>query len=268
MATRLPPLNALRAFEASARNRSSSRASDELAVTPAAISHQIKGLEEYLGAKLFRRAAGLVTVTEELAEHYRPWGSPVAVVPNGILLADLPQPAAPNNPTPRLVFLGHPRMPWHGVDKMVLLAQQNPTWQFDLVGDFTFGVSGEMPSNVRCHGPLECSLYAPILAEADVALGTLALERKQMAEASPLKVREYLAFGLPTILGHRDSDFPDDAWFLLRLPSTPQNVADHLGEIGEFVKRMRGRRVPRSEIAHLDLRHKERRRLEFLAQFC
>ncbi|MDP6389871.1 MAG: transcriptional regulator GcvA [Alphaproteobacteria bacterium] len=64
MATRLPPLNALRAFEASARNRSFSRAADELAVTPAAISHQIKGLEEYLGAKLFRRAKRTLMLTE------------------------------------------------------------------------------------------------------------------------------------------------------------------------------------------------------------
>jgi LysR family glycine cleavage system transcriptional activator len=64
MATRLPSLNALRAFEASARNRSFRRAADELAVTPAAISHQIKGLEEYLGAKLFRRAKRTLMLTE------------------------------------------------------------------------------------------------------------------------------------------------------------------------------------------------------------
>lgn len=55
MPTRLPPLNALRAFESAARHRSFSRAADELNVTPAAVSHQIKGLEDYLGVALFRR---------------------------------------------------------------------------------------------------------------------------------------------------------------------------------------------------------------------
>jgi LysR family glycine cleavage system transcriptional activator len=65
MQTRLPPLNSLRAFEASARHRSFTRAADELSVTPAAISHQIKGLEEILGAKLFRRAKGTLMLTEE-----------------------------------------------------------------------------------------------------------------------------------------------------------------------------------------------------------
>lgn len=63
MNTRLPPLNALRAFEASARHRSFSRAAEELNVTPAAISHQIKGLEEYLAAKLFRRAKRTLMLT-------------------------------------------------------------------------------------------------------------------------------------------------------------------------------------------------------------
>ncbi len=63
MLSRLPPLNALRAFEASARHRSFSRAAEELNVTPAAISHQMKGLEEFLGAKLFRRAKRTLMLT-------------------------------------------------------------------------------------------------------------------------------------------------------------------------------------------------------------
>ena len=54
---RLPPLNALRAFEAAARHLSFAMAAKELHVTPAAVSHQVKGLEEYLGQRLFRRLA-------------------------------------------------------------------------------------------------------------------------------------------------------------------------------------------------------------------
>jgi LysR family transcriptional regulator, glycine cleavage system transcriptional activator len=55
MARRLPPLNALRAFEAAARHLSFTKAADELFVTQAAVSHQIKALEEALGVQLFRR---------------------------------------------------------------------------------------------------------------------------------------------------------------------------------------------------------------------
>ncbi len=52
---RLPPLNALRAFEAGARRLSFARAADDLSVTPTAISHQVRNLEEWLGTPLFRR---------------------------------------------------------------------------------------------------------------------------------------------------------------------------------------------------------------------
>lgn len=62
---RLPPLNGLRAFEAAARHLSFSRAAEELFVTPAAISHQIKGLEDYLGVVLFRRMPRAVILTED-----------------------------------------------------------------------------------------------------------------------------------------------------------------------------------------------------------
>ena len=53
--SRLPPLSALRAFEAAARLGSAKRAAEELSVTPAAISHQIRHLEDELGQRLFVR---------------------------------------------------------------------------------------------------------------------------------------------------------------------------------------------------------------------
>ncbi len=59
------PLNALRAFEASARHLSFTRAAAELCVTQAAISHQVKALEARLGASLFRRLARGLVLTDE-----------------------------------------------------------------------------------------------------------------------------------------------------------------------------------------------------------
>jgi LysR family glycine cleavage system transcriptional activator len=59
----LPPLNALRAFEATARHLSFSKAADELHVTPAALSHQIRGLEDLLALKLFHRKARSIELT-------------------------------------------------------------------------------------------------------------------------------------------------------------------------------------------------------------
>jgi LysR family glycine cleavage system transcriptional activator len=64
MAGPLPPLNALRAFEATARHLSFSKAAQELHVTPAALSHQIHGLEDFLGLKLFHRRTRAIELTE------------------------------------------------------------------------------------------------------------------------------------------------------------------------------------------------------------
>ncbi|MFZ5556159.1 MAG: transcriptional regulator GcvA [Pseudomonadota bacterium] len=61
---RLPPLNAFRAFEAAARHLSFKKAAAELHVTPAAISHMVKGLEDQLGVKLFRRLTRALELTD------------------------------------------------------------------------------------------------------------------------------------------------------------------------------------------------------------
>ncbi|MBS0241238.1 MAG: transcriptional regulator GcvA [Proteobacteria bacterium] len=59
----LPPLNALRAFEATARHLSFTLAAEELSVTPAALSHQVRGLEEFLGQRLFERKTRSIALT-------------------------------------------------------------------------------------------------------------------------------------------------------------------------------------------------------------
>ena len=64
MTRKLPSLNALRAFEAAARHLSVTKAADELNVTPAAVSHQVKALEEQLGVTLFRRLNRALMLTD------------------------------------------------------------------------------------------------------------------------------------------------------------------------------------------------------------
>src|SRR4249919_3104953 len=64
MATHLPPMSALRAFEAAARTGSLTRAAETLHVTHGAISHQIKGLESDLGVRLVERAGRGIRLTD------------------------------------------------------------------------------------------------------------------------------------------------------------------------------------------------------------
>ena len=61
---RLPPLNALRSYEAAARHLSFTKSAGELGVTPAAISHQVKMLEEHISVALFQRVNRQLVLTE------------------------------------------------------------------------------------------------------------------------------------------------------------------------------------------------------------
>ena len=68
---RLPPLNAVRAFEAAARRGNFNQAAEELNVTPSAISHQVRSLEEFFGIKLFQRSGRSVELTTKSRDFLR-----------------------------------------------------------------------------------------------------------------------------------------------------------------------------------------------------
>ncbi|WP_161540670.1 glycosyltransferase family 4 protein [Rhodothermus marinus] len=226
---------------------------------------------QYLYHKVTRRfldhkTQGWVFVTRELLSHsyFSRLPGRKAVIANGVSLDAFPHLPVSRNDVPTLVFMGYPA-PWHGVDKILFLAEQFPQWRFHLIGVSPKDVP-QAPSNVYLHGPMTFSEYLPILAQSHVALGTLALHRKGMREASPLKVREYLALGLPVIIGYRDTDFPCGAPFLLEIPNEENNVRRSLENIQNFVEKWKDRRVPREAVAHLDLHYKEKERILFLKE--
>ena len=67
--------------------------------------------------------------------------------------------------------------------------------------------------NIVVHGSLSTSEYFRIASKCDIGIGSLALFRKNLNEASTLKVREMLAMGLPVYSGHKDSAFAEDYQF-------------------------------------------------------
>ena len=218
--------------------------------------------------RLLKRMTGAVSVTNEIrVRALKGFSGPSVVISNGIDLQSRSTMRAPANDAPRVVFLAGVRVPWHGLDKLMWLAAQRPSWTFDIVGlDALPHEEVENVSNVTYHGFLTREEYEPILEKADVAVSTLALHRKGMQEAVSLKSREYLAHGIPTILAVDDPDVSSATEGILMLPNTENNVITHLSEIDAFVDWARGRRVPREAVAHLDVRHKEQLRLEFFGE--
>lgn len=217
---------------------------------------------------LWKKASGFVAVTNEVAKlkYIKKWNKPIGIFPNSVDFEEysvLPF-SCDKDALPRIVFIGNVA-PWHGLDKLIDLARQT-------VGELDFDVIGceEAPdrasSNVRFHGYLSREEYLEVFSHASVGIDGLALYRKNMNEACALKIREYLASGLPIILGAEDTALMrvERDW-LLRIGNDEGNVADHRDAIVSFARQRMGTRVSHEEsrefVASSEV---ETRRHEFL----
>lgn len=157
--------------------------------------------------RILRNARGLVCVTHELAERKRfsKFFQSVAVVPNSINLDEFKTIKTTDNDSGNvnLCFIGSPGFSWHGLDILENLAA--------LLKDCTFHVIGEQKANsmnnVIYYGYLNKGESEEIIKNCHFGIGTLALFRRGLKEACPIKVREYIAYGLPIIIGYDDTAF-------------------------------------------------------------
>ncbi len=209
-------------------------------------------------------SAGLIGVTHELlrmpcnARHNKP----SAIIPNGIPLCQFPlNKIKKHNSIPQLVFIGSPRQAWHGVDKILRLAEKTEgRLQFHIIG-----LSGVGSPNVTYYGYLPQNEYEDIIRKCDIGIGTLALHRKNMLEACPLKVREYLAYGLPIIIGYQDTAFLQSGTleWVLQLENREENVDEAVERIVDFCYKMKDKIVNHEETGFIDINYTERKRLDF-----
>jgi glycosyltransferase involved in cell wall biosynthesis len=218
---------------------------------------------------LFSHCAGWVATSHELAnlKENRSHHKPVAVISNGIEL-DKYEPLEPTqNQAPVLSLVGSPGMNWHGVDKLFFLAGQYPELSINIIGYRHDDFDIPIPSNIHLHGYLEKDEVRKVLAVTDAVFGTLALHRKKMNEASPLKVREALGYGIPVILAYEDMDLMDiKSDCLLFLPNSEDNIVENAKLIRDFAFRVIGKRIDRSVISNrIHQQIKEQARLTFFA---
>jgi hypothetical protein len=216
-----------------------------------------------------RATAGLVCVTHELARSadLTRYAKPTVVIGNGAdPTVTTALPPAGGERAAAVMLIGYPAA-WAGVDKVITLALALPELDVHLVGPRAGIPDGPLPANVHVHGQLPRDGYRQVLAAADFGIGPLAVHRKGLTEASPLKVREYLMHGLPVLTAHEDTDFlGEEPWFLLRLPNREDNVATGAPAIRAWAASVAGRRVPRGDvIGRLGVERKEAARLAFLS---
>lgn len=196
--------------------------------------------------RIFRRsvlrdANGLVFVTRELAHStaFSAFTQARMVIGNGVECLRYPFVRDSENSSPQLVFIGSPGQFWHGLDKLITLADLLPSCTIHVVGPSgqeCRSLWGRLPANVVNHGYLDGADAQHLISVMDVGVSTLALHRNGMNEACPLKVRQYLAQGLPVLAASEDTDILSDQCFYLRLPNCEDNIRPHGQRIIDFVK--------------------------------
>lgn len=210
------------------------------------------------------RAHGLVFVSNELARapEFASFSPTRITIGNGI---DLSRVAAGAHRSldgpPSLLFLGSSGVPWHGLDHLLSLAQERPDWHFHIVGDLA-DQSVRSP-NVFFHGSKDARQIRALAGNVDLGVGPLGLYRKGMEEASPLKVRHYLALGLPVVGAYRDTDIDAACDYFLQIPNNAGGLSQSVDLIEDFVRQWRGLRVDPLRVQLIDAAKKEAMRLEF-----
>jgi hypothetical protein len=222
-------------------------------------------------AWVWRHVSGFVCVTREIAGDFRAHNKPIAVFGNSFW-GDVRNSAPTGNTKPAFVFIGSRidvSANWHGVDKVFPLAAAMPDSAFHIVGmardDFGDAAA---PANVRFHGELRGAELNSVLASCDIGLGTLALHRKNMEEACPLKVREYLMNRLPVVIGYRETQAElRAAPYMLDIGNGRDNVANNIDRIRTFAAAWTNRRVT-ADLSFLSMESIESRRIAFLTEMA
>ncbi len=214
----------------------------------------------------FASVSGIIPPTHELTSAFpAKYNKPHVVISNGIDLSSAELLPPTKNISPVITLVASAGMDWHGVDKLIRFAETYPDIAINIVGYSENDVEIPVPANVRLHGFLNRAQLREIYLTTDVACGTLALHRKNMEEACTLKVREYLAYGVPVILAYRDTDLSEVRLdTILQIPNHENNVIENREKIHTFAYAMLGRRVDVEKVyPYFDQQKKEQARLAF-----
>jgi glycosyltransferase involved in cell wall biosynthesis len=202
-----------------------------------------------------------VSVSYELKEHFLYLNKPIEVIANGIDVRGCDMAEGVENKHPTLVFVGSPGQSWHGMEKIIKMAEHFKVYRFYIIG-----TKGEETDNIRYFGYLSQEEAMDVIKECDVGIGTLSLYQAGLQEASPLKTRQYLACGLPLIYAYKDTDLDEEAAFALKLENAEHNM--DYSKIEQFVQKVYKNRDIKNAARDfakdvLDYAKTEERRLDF-----
>lgn len=214
------------------------------------IARHLFALVEKLSATRFlRRVCGIIGVTDEIRRHelQLAGAKPSTVIGNGILVAATPftgfRPF--DGRELHLVFVANDFPPWQGLGRLLagLEAFCGPERVvLHLVGRVYPEVQARIEqtrwphAEVHLHGRLHGADLDRVMERATLGVSSLGLYTNRMTEACTLKSREYVARGLPFVMGYTDPDLPAGTPFVLEVPNDPSPVDCRL--LVEFARRI------------------------------
>lgn len=218
-------------------------------------------VEGHLRAGFLRRVSGVIGVTPEITRRVRaeaPRATAITIT-NGVDVEGVP----PTGFVPfdgavlRMAAVASEFVAWQGLDRLLNGMLTYPgavRLELVLIGAVPEKLkelvvrSNRRPGMaVHCPGPAYGPELDARLGSANLAIASLALFRKKMIQACPLKVREYMARGIPFIYGYEDPDLPEDGDFAMKVPADDQPVdmeaviqfAMRTGQSPDLARRMR-----------------------------
>ena len=254
----------------------------EISKLPVFLELNFKGFDEYSRRSkllylymlifrkfIFLRAAGACSVTNEIRNEFDlvvEGNVASATFPNSIDLSKNKIAKIRRHDGVNLIFIGSPGNVWHGVDRIVDLANAIPGYGFHCIGPSAPDNTAR-PKNIFFPGELYGADLRNYIEEMDIGLSSMAMERNDLAEGSPLKTRLYLALGLPVIARYTDTAIPEGSNYFLNLldPSWPPSD-ETIDEIKNFVSSWVGIRVKHASLQKIDSNFVEAERVNFIRE--
>lgn len=182
--------------------------------------------ERYLTPLTMRSASGIAAVTSEIRDYqvarFPHLRNQAIVMPNGYhFAATKPAKDQRSSTSVTFTFVSATFAEWHGLDRLLEAITEDTSESHKLVRIHLVGALNEkqregVDRSIRrgveiiIHGVLNSDEIRSLLHGTDVAVGSLALDRQNLVGASTLKVREYLASGIPVYATHTDTALPED----------------------------------------------------------
>jgi glycosyltransferase involved in cell wall biosynthesis len=175
-----------------------------------------KTMESALGHQILRNVMGGICVTQEIAEYEQRRSPNYKAIAIGNAAAE-PKKVAVDLPefshTLRVVMVLGTLHPWHGLDRALMALEQYSDERIFIELDLVGITETQLPEykkssffHVRTLGRLTPDQLEDAMPAYHLAVGSLALHRIGLSEASPLKVRQCMMSGLPVVLGYFDTD--------------------------------------------------------------